>query len=101
MHYHLSIVAILSTLLLWTTTMVNRGVALQLPGESPAVREEEEDNNLRPISARLFGELEELARVVDIAYCVGTTGIQKPFLCASRCQDFNHFKLITVRDSLI
>lgn len=101
MHYHLSIVAILSTLLLWTTTVVNRVVALQLPpGENPAVKDNH-DNNLRPISARLFGELEELARVVDIAYCVGTTGIQKPFLCASRCQDFNHFKLITVRDSLI
>ena len=50
----------------------------------------------RNISAELFGELEELSRIVDISYCVGTTGIQKPFLCASRCQDFESFELVTV-----
>lgn len=49
-----------------------------------------------PVSAKLYAELEELARVVDVAYCVGTTGIQKPFLCASRCQDFKLFELTTV-----
>lgn len=50
------------------------------------------------ISADLFTELEELSRIVDIAYCVGLTGagIQKPFLCASRCQDFEGFELVTV-----
>ena len=50
------------------------------------------------ISAELFDDLEELSRIVDISYCVGVTGtgIQKPFLCASRCQDFEHFELVTV-----
>lgn len=53
----------------------------------------------RTISAKLFYELEELSRIVDISYCVGTTGIQKPFLCASRCQDFDGFELVSVRDN--
>jgi hypothetical protein len=52
------------------------------------------------ISQKLFWELEELARIVDIAYCVGTAGlgIQKPFSCASRCgdRDFETFELVTV-----
>lgn len=52
------------------------------------------------ISQKLFWELEELARIVDISYCVGTAGlgIQKPFQCASRCADpdFETFELVTV-----
>ncbi|CAN9182013.1 unnamed protein product [Alternaria alternata] len=51
------------------------------------------------ISQKLFWELEELARIVDISYCVGTAGlgIQKPFRCASRCgdRDFETFELVT------
>lgn len=89
-HPHLSFVAILLKILLWTASVVG----LLQPAESPAVRDGEE---LRSISTQLFVQLEELSRIVDIAYCVGTTGIQKPFLCASRCQDFDHFELITVR----
>lgn len=50
----------------------------------------------RNVSRKLFYELEELARIVDISYCVGTTGIHKPFLCASRCQEFPGFGLVTV-----
>lgn len=55
----------------------------------------------RNISDELFADLEELSRIVDISYCVGATGtgIQKPFLCASRCQDFPHFELVTVSTS--
>ncbi|KAL5117188.1 hypothetical protein ACEQ8H_004876 [Pleosporales sp. CAS-2024a] len=55
--------------------------------------------NATLVSQRLFWELEELARIVDIAYCVGTAGlgIQKPFRCASRCADagFEAFELVT------
>ena len=52
----------------------------------------------RDISESLFVELEELARIVDISYCVGITGtgIQKPFQCASRCHEFPDFELVTV-----
>lgn len=49
------------------------------------------------ISAKLFADLEELSRIVDISYCVGLTGIgiQKPFQCASRCHEFPGFELAT------
>lgn len=55
------------------------------------------------ISSDLFADLEELSRIVDIAYCVGLTGsgIQKPFLCASRCQEFGSFQLVTVGGSYV
>lgn len=61
--------------------------------QSPIVYKHESSRN---ITFELFAELEELARIVDISYCVGTTGIHKPFLCASRCQDFEGFELVTV-----
>ncbi|KIV95331.1 hypothetical protein PV10_03000 [Exophiala mesophila] len=47
------------------------------------------------ISRQTFEELEELARIVDISYCVGTSGIQRPFKCLSRCSDFEGFELVT------
>src|SRR5271155_3829488 len=53
-------------------------------------------NQSRNVSRSLFNSLEELARIVDISYCVGSTGIQKPFRCLSRCRDFENFELITV-----
>ncbi|KAK4616056.1 Lipase A [Fulvia fulva] len=51
----------------------------------------------RNVSVALFSELEELARIVDISYCVGLTsfGISKPFRCLSRCTDFPQFELVT------
>ncbi|KAK0383229.1 hypothetical protein NLU13_9142 [Sarocladium strictum] len=42
----------------------------------------------KAVSTRLFAELERLARLVDISYCIGTTGVSKPFNCASRCSEF-------------
>jgi len=50
----------------------------------------------RNVSIRLFAELEEFARLVDIAYCVGVTGIQPPFECASRCDEFPEYQLVDV-----
>ncbi|RMZ86554.1 hypothetical protein DV736_g6221, partial [Chaetothyriales sp. CBS 134916] len=49
----------------------------------------------RTVSPATFASLEELARLVDISYCVGSTGIQKPFKCLSRCSDFEGFELVT------
>jgi len=72
----------------------SRGDATQqpLPGASAA-------GNETLISQKLFWELEELARIVDISYCVGTAGlgIQKPFKCLSHCgdRDFETFELVT------
>lgn len=55
--------------------------------------------NDRAVSPQLFRELEELARIVDIAYCVGlpNPGISKPFSCLSRCSEFPSFELVHVR----
>ncbi|KAF1974032.1 alpha/beta-hydrolase [Bimuria novae-zelandiae CBS 107.79] len=65
--------------------------------QSPLVQDAPSNNDT--ISRKLFFELEELARIVDISYCVGTTGlgIQKPFSCASHCgdEDFKDFELVT------
>lgn len=49
----------------------------------------------RNVSQALFNILEEHARIVDIAYCVGSTGIQKPFQCLSRCDEFEGFELVS------
>lgn len=45
------------------------------------------------VSTVLFASLERLARLVDITYCVGTTGISPPFSCASRCKEFPDLRL--------
>jgi len=47
------------------------------------------------ISTSLFAELERLARLVDISYCVGNTGVRKPFQCLSRCNEFPELVLET------
>ncbi|KAJ1331358.1 Lipase (class 3) [Microdochium nivale] len=49
----------------------------------------------RGVSVPFFASLERLSRLVDIAYCVGSTGLSKPFSCASRCRDFPTLSLIT------
>ncbi|KAM0255155.1 hypothetical protein ACHAQJ_006078 [Trichoderma viride] len=40
------------------------------------------------IPVSLFASLERLARLVDVSYCLGTSGIHKPFECISRCNEF-------------
>ena len=52
------------------------------------------------ISPELFNSLEELSRLVDISYCVGTTGVQNPFECLSHCNEFQGFELVTVRSTV-
>ncbi|PYH94429.1 lipase [Aspergillus ellipticus CBS 707.79] len=54
----------------------------------------QENHVLRPISQGLFNSLEELSRVVDVSYCVGSTGLQKPFECLSHCSDLGGFELL-------
>ena len=46
------------------------------------------------VSPSFFASLERLSRLVDIAYCVGTTGVSPPFSCASRCKDFPTLSLV-------
>jgi hypothetical protein len=78
--------------LLLSGAVVASGLPAQIPFAQAA------SGNRSAISDQLFFDLEELARVVDIAYCVGTAGlgIQKPFQCASRCAEFENFELVTV-----
>ncbi|KAJ3568010.1 hypothetical protein NPX13_g6567 [Xylaria arbuscula] len=47
------------------------------------------------VSIKFFASLERLSRLVDITYCVGTTGIRQPFSCISRCKDFPSLELVT------
>lgn len=53
-------------------------------------------NKYEHVSTELFNSLEELSRIVDISYCVGTTGVQQPFQCLSRCIEFPDLELVTV-----
>ncbi|KAI2715999.1 hypothetical protein DTO012A7_3486 [Penicillium roqueforti] len=52
-------------------------------------------NKTNHVSNDLFNSLEELSRLVDISYCVGTTGVQQPFQCLSRCDEFPDLELVT------
>ena len=47
------------------------------------------------VSVALFSSLERMSRLVDVAYCVGTSGVSKPFSCVSRCKDFASLTLVT------
>ncbi|ROT40042.1 alpha/beta-hydrolase [Sodiomyces alkalinus F11] len=49
----------------------------------------------QPVSVAVFSSLERLSRLVDITYCVGNTGMWKPFKCASRCNEFPTLTLET------
>jgi hypothetical protein len=66
--------------------------------QAPLQRPHASASNDSSLSVELFAELEELARIVDISYCVGSTGlgIQKPFQCLSRCSEFENFELVKV-----
>ncbi|KAF9879073.1 lipase [Colletotrichum karsti] len=46
------------------------------------------------VSVDLFRSLERTSRIVDITYCVGTSGISQPFSCVSRCNEFPSFNLV-------
>ncbi|KAL7824158.1 Alpha/Beta hydrolase protein [Trichoderma gracile] len=46
------------------------------------------------ISVSLFASLERLARLVDVSYCLGNSGIRKPFECISRCDEFPNMTLV-------
>ncbi|KAJ6155053.1 hypothetical protein N7470_005619 [Penicillium chermesinum] len=52
-------------------------------------------NETPSVPGQLFNSLEESARLVDITYCVSTTGIQEPFQCLSHCAEFPDLELVT------
>ncbi|KAL7629435.1 hypothetical protein AAE478_000955 [Parahypoxylon ruwenzoriense] len=65
------------------------------PSHHYPLREQDSSSTPDHISPGLFASLERLSRLVDITYCVGTTGITPPFTCASRCKDFPTLDLVT------
>nr|ABV03820.1 extracellular lipase [Aureobasidium pullulans] len=69
-------------------------VTTALPAQQAPLLRHAADN--RTVSPELFSDLEELARVVDISYCVGLTGIgiSRPFKCLGRCSEFPDFELV-------
>jgi pimeloyl-ACP methyl ester carboxylesterase len=88
---HLSLrhttLSLLSLLVSYTAT------ASAIPEQHPL---QDADLSTQSISPRFFYSLERLSRLVDIAYCVGTTGVSPPFSCASRCRDFPSLHLFSI-----
>lgn len=86
-------------LLLAHTLLVLSQVAAIIASASPALDQRplgaQDDGSPKGISNHFFSSLERLSRLVDIAYCVGTTGLSRPFECASRCKDFPTLRLVT------
>jgi triacylglycerol lipase len=87
----------LALILLATTLLADAAV---VQGDTQQTLQKQQDPKDiitdRTVSEDLFAELEESARLADIAYCVGTTGIHNPFGCLSHCEEFKGFELITV-----
>lgn len=75
-------------------TLFTAGLALPAAPPQNVFSSSLDISTLDHISPQLFASLEELARIVDISYCVGSTGIYKPFSCISRCDDFPDFELV-------
>ncbi|KAI1661321.1 alpha/beta-hydrolase [Daldinia decipiens] len=82
---------LISLWLLYLTATIVAGSPLvdQYP-----LREQNDATTADHISNDLFASLERLSRLVDITYCVGTTGITPPFSCASRCKEFPTLDLV-------
>ncbi|MBE3043474.1 lipase family protein [Candidatus Bathyarchaeota archaeon] len=75
-------------------------LAPALADHTPAAPDAQErlsgnDTADKGVSIALFSSLERMSRLVDVAYCVGTSGVSKPFRCISRCKDFPSLSLVT------
>ncbi|KAI0890056.1 alpha/beta-hydrolase [Annulohypoxylon maeteangense] len=83
----------LSLLLLYT---VAASVFRPLPkGTQHPIPQHNDGSAPDHVSPNLFASLERFSRLVDITYCVGTTGIVPPFSCVSRCDEFPTLDLVT------
>nr|OQO30153.1 hypothetical protein B0A51_04541 [Rachicladosporium sp. CCFEE 5018] len=74
--------------------LLSSAATASIADQAPLLRHASDNTTVSPA---LFSELEELARIVDISYCVGLTGfgISKPFSCLGRCSEFPSFDLVT------
>ncbi|KAL6872586.1 Alpha/Beta hydrolase protein [Trichoderma longibrachiatum] len=62
--------------------------------QTPLGIKDDEPPAVSGISVSLFSTLERLARLVDVSYCLGNSGIRKPFECISRCDEFPNMMLV-------
>ena len=69
--------------------------ARAISNDQHPIQAHNERPSIESVSASLFTSLERTARLVDITYCVGVTGISPPFTCASRCNDFPSLHLVS------
>ncbi|KAF5245418.1 hypothetical protein FAUST_1793 [Fusarium austroamericanum] len=84
----LSLITVQLILATSTLALSNPGSSSQKHSPNPSAP------SPKGISVPFFATLERLSRLVDIAYCIGTTGVRKPFNCVSRCNDFPSLSLI-------
>ncbi|KAI0020152.1 alpha/beta-hydrolase [Xylariomycetidae sp. FL0641] len=87
-------------LLLWQRLLLSLQLLGFLVTASPVTAHKPLGDGTTParpdgISLGFFAALERLSRLVDITYCVGTSGISRPFSCVSRCKDFPSLELAT------
>ena len=78
----------------WLALALGLVALAQSPAQQQQPFKHEPPATAKAISVAFFVALERLARLVDIAYCIGTTGVHKPFSCASRCKDFPGLSLV-------
>ena len=86
---------VIHLLYLVTLCAANFAFASPISDQDLALQGKRTTNASSGVSISFFASLERLSRLVDIAYCVGTTGIRQPFSCISRCKDFPSLELVT------
>ncbi|KAF3914605.1 Lipase [Arthrobotrys entomopaga] len=107
MRHHRYLLAVATTtatiLFLFTTTTTLANPVVVTPhhqAQTPLLSNhpsEHKHHQRSIISPSLFNEFEQLSRIVDISYCIGTPpspGISEPFICPSHCSSFPSFQLI-------
>jgi hypothetical protein len=99
-HYHFIIVELTAVIFAFAVARLFPAAAAAAAGASaaPLASDDNTRKQNRNISTDLFQDLEELSTLVDISYCVGSTGIHRPFKCLSHCSEFSGFELVTVSE---
>ncbi|KAI1447884.1 alpha/beta-hydrolase [Annulohypoxylon stygium] len=87
----------MALILFWLLLFTGAASAFKPPlkGSQYPIQQHADASTPDHIPPSLFASLERLSRLVDITYCVGTTGIIPPFSCVSRCDEFPTLELVT------
>ncbi|KAI0898237.1 alpha/beta-hydrolase [Annulohypoxylon nitens] len=87
----------MALMLFWLLLLAGAASAFKPPlrGSQYPIQQHADASTPNHIPPSLFASLERLSRLVDITYCVGTTGIVPPFSCVSRCDEFPTLELVT------